>query len=128
MQKSTTALRSNHTLPPVVFILVPPTHPLDRRRTSPAQPTNPTSADEQQKRNGSTCRRCAGGDTHVPQAPSMTHHPISCMPPTPRPQHVRKMNCRLFSSSQKPPQPESCAYVRFQRSRRSKACTMWRVF
>ncbi|RNC32359.1 hypothetical protein TcCL_Unassigned05035 [Trypanosoma cruzi] len=63
-----------------------------------------------------------------PKHPQLTHHPISCMPPTPHQQHVRKMNCRLFSSSQKPPQPESCAYMRFQRSRRSKACTTWRVF
>ncbi|KAF5217405.1 hypothetical protein ECC02_009706 [Trypanosoma cruzi] len=124
MQKGTAALRCAHALPPVLLLLSPPALPLRHRHTPPrtagGSPVDGSTAWEKlrhvQLPEGKQSALVPGTlNAHTTHLPACRHL------------HARNTSTRQIAvsrppSSQKPPQPQSCASVRPQRSHPSTAC------
>ncbi|EKF26117.1 hypothetical protein MOQ_010206 [Trypanosoma cruzi marinkellei] len=93
-QKGTAALRSTHTLPPVVLLLCPP------GAHRPAQPMNPPPSNTQRQRHVGTCSCWAGIAPHSSQPSSMPLHS-----PAARCQQHARCTSRGQTAGSRPPSP-----------------------
>ncbi|RNC56401.1 hypothetical protein TcCL_ESM06045 [Trypanosoma cruzi] len=90
MQKSTTALRCTHALPPVVLLLS-----LQRTRTSLRTPENPPSTDTQREEHVSRYSFWKQINPQLSQAPRMPHHSLTPQ----RQHHAHKKSTRQITDS-----------------------------